>query len=85
MWDTASAWFDEQCHVHAQDANQRITGPPAAERANLTTLPRGQPLSESFLMWGKNKKSVPFLGAPELPIKEKKANLSVGEQNLLLN
>ena len=45
MWDAASAWFDEQCHVRAQDSNQRDTGPPAAERANLTTRPRGQPLS----------------------------------------
>ena len=43
MWDAASAWFDEQCHVRAQDSNQRNTGPPAAERANLTTRPRGQP------------------------------------------
>ena len=43
MWDAASAWFDEQCHVCAQDSNQRNTGPPAAERANLTTRPRGQP------------------------------------------
>ena len=40
----ASAWSDEQCHVHAQDSNQRNTGPSAAERANLTTQPRGQPL-----------------------------------------
>src|SRR3712207_7687772 len=46
MWDAASAWFDEQCHVRAQDSNQRNTGPPAAERANLTTRPRGQPRSE---------------------------------------
>ena len=22
MWDTASVWFDEQCHVLAQDSNQ---------------------------------------------------------------
>ena len=36
-------WFDEQCHVCAQDLNQRNTGPPAAERMNLTTQPRGQP------------------------------------------
>ena len=43
MWDATSAWFDEQCHVHAQDSNQRNTGPPAAERGNLTTRPRGQP------------------------------------------
>uniref|UniRef100_A0A9L0KEG4 Apoptosis antagonizing transcription factor n=2 Tax=Equus asinus TaxID=9793 RepID=A0A9L0KEG4_EQUAS len=43
MWDTASAWSDEQCHVRAQDSNQRNTGPPAAERMNLTTRPRGQP------------------------------------------
>ena len=45
MWDATSAWFDEQCHVHAQDSNQQNTGPPAAERANLTTRPRGQPLT----------------------------------------
>ena len=44
MWDAASAWFDEQCHVRAQDSNQRNTGPPAAERVNLTARPRGQPL-----------------------------------------
>ena len=43
MWDAASAWLDEQCHVRAQDSNQRNTGPPASERANLTTRPRGQP------------------------------------------
>ena len=54
MWDAASAWFDEQCrdeqcHVHAQDSNQRNTGLPAVERANLTTRPRGQPENEIFL------------------------------------
>ena len=43
MWDAASPWFDGQCHVHAQDWNQRNTGLPAVERANLTTRPRGQP------------------------------------------
>ena len=42
MWDAASAWFDEQCHVCAQDSNQRNTGPRAAEHVNLTTLPQGQ-------------------------------------------
>src|SRR3712207_8320563 len=48
IWDAASAWFDEQCHVRAQDSNQRNTGPPAAECANLTTQPRGQPPSGFF-------------------------------------
>ena len=43
MWDAASAWFDEQCHVRAQDSNQQSTGPPAAERANPTTRPQSQP------------------------------------------
>uniref|UniRef100_A0A9L0JMK4 SS18 subunit of BAF chromatin remodeling complex n=1 Tax=Equus asinus TaxID=9793 RepID=A0A9L0JMK4_EQUAS len=46
MWDAASVWSDEQCHVCTQDSNQRNTGPPAAERANLTTRPRGQPLDK---------------------------------------
>ena len=50
MWDAASAWFDEQCHVHAQDSNQWNTGPPAAERVNLTTRPRRQPLDTEFLL-----------------------------------
>ena len=49
MWDAASAWSDEQCHVRAQDSNQRNTGPPAAEHANLTTRPRVQPLSQWIL------------------------------------
>ena len=48
MWDAASAWFDEQCHVRAQDLNRQNTGPPAAEHANLTTRPRGRPLHCSF-------------------------------------
>ena len=48
MWDTASAWFGEHCHVRAQDSNQRKTGLPAAERANLTTRPRGQPLQQTY-------------------------------------
>uniref|UniRef100_A0A9L0SS52 Alkaline ceramidase n=3 Tax=Equus TaxID=9789 RepID=A0A9L0SS52_HORSE len=43
MWDAASVWFAEQCHVRAQDSNQRNTGPPAAEHANLTAQPRCQP------------------------------------------
>ena len=48
MWDAASAWFDEQCHVRTPDSNQRNTGTPAAERANLTTRPRGQPPEKYF-------------------------------------
>src|SRR3712207_268624 len=48
MWDAASAWSDEQCHVRTQDSNQRNTGLPTAERANLTTRPRGQPLRYYF-------------------------------------
>ena len=28
MWDTASAWLDEQCHVRVQDSNLRNTGLP---------------------------------------------------------
>ena len=43
LWDAASAWLDEQCHVRTQDLNQQNTGPPAAELANLTTWPWGQP------------------------------------------
>ena len=35
--------LDEQCHVRAQDSNQRNTGLPAVERVKLTTQPRGQP------------------------------------------
>ena len=44
MWDAASVWFDEQCHVCAQNLNQWNTGPPAAEHMKLTTRPWGQPL-----------------------------------------
>ena len=43
MWDAASVWLDEQCHVHAQDSNPQSPGPPAAECANSTTQPRGRP------------------------------------------
>ena len=43
MWDAASAWFDEQCHLRAQDSNQRNTVPPAAECVNSTTQPWGLP------------------------------------------
>ena len=49
MWDAASTWFEEQCHVRAQDSNQRNTGPPAVELSNLTTRPRGQSLDISWL------------------------------------
>ena len=47
MWDAASEWSDEQCHVRAQDSNQRNTGTPAAEHPNLTTRPQGQPLKNN--------------------------------------
>ena len=40
MWDAASAWPVEWCHVHAQDPNRATK----VECANLTTRPRGQPL-----------------------------------------
>ena len=49
MWDAASAWCDEQGHVHDQDSNQRNTGPPAVECASSTTRPRGQPSSLSLI------------------------------------
>ena len=48
MRDTAPAQLDEQRQVHAQDPNQRNTGPHAAEHANPTTRPRGQPLILAF-------------------------------------
>ena len=48
MWDAASTWFDEQCHVCAQDSNQWNTGLPAAEHTNLTTRPWGQPRKNLF-------------------------------------
>ena len=49
MWEAASAWPHEQCHVRVQDSNQRNTGPPAAELVNLTTRPRGQPRSSPLV------------------------------------
>ena len=62
MWDAASAWSDEQRHIRAQDSNRRNTGPPAAERANLTPRPRGQPqevmiLKQNFPQPVKDSKS----------------------------
>src|SRR3712207_9146436 len=44
IWDAASAWSDAQCPVRAPDSHRRNPGPPAVERANFTTRPRGQPL-----------------------------------------
>uniref|UniRef100_A0A9L0SM36 Translation machinery-associated protein 16 n=1 Tax=Equus caballus TaxID=9796 RepID=A0A9L0SM36_HORSE len=52
MWDAASEWYDERCHVRAQDSNQRNTGPPAAECMNLTTRPRGQHPQVLFFIKG---------------------------------
>ena len=63
MWDAASVWFDEQCHVHTQDSIQWNTGPPAAEHVNLTTRPRGQPQVFIFL---NTKFSIPVLGLASL-------------------
>ena len=43
MWDAASAWPDEQCHV--RDLGSELVKPWAteAERTNLRTRPRGRP------------------------------------------
>ena len=57
MWDAASAWFDEQCHVHAQDSNQRNTGPPAAERANNHSATGPAPLTFFFKSHMKGQQS----------------------------
>ena len=54
MWDAASAWFNEQCHVRAQDLNQQNTEPPAVECTNLTARPRGQPQLSSFFVGEEN-------------------------------
>ena len=62
MWDGASAWFDEQCYVRSQDSNQRNTGPPTAERTDLTTRPRGQPCTMPFLRMSKQLGEVRSLG-----------------------
>ena len=43
MWDTTSAWPDEQCvglHLGSKAANPR----PLKQSVNLTTIPPGQPL-----------------------------------------
>ena len=51
MWEAASAWPDEQCHVRAQDPNGQNPGPPKRSM-NLTTWPWGWiPLT----IWKENK------------------------------
>src|SRR3712207_7512631 len=50
MWDAASAWSDEQCHVRAQDSNRRNTGPPAAERANRSEEHTSELQSRQYLV-----------------------------------
>ena len=71
MWDAASAWYDEQCHVLAQDSNQQNTGPPAAEHANLTSRPRGQPPAQRFLKCIKLQKKNQKWGQQNWDAKEK--------------
>uniref|UniRef100_A0A9L0ID93 Uncharacterized protein n=1 Tax=Equus asinus TaxID=9793 RepID=A0A9L0ID93_EQUAS len=51
MWDAASAWSDEQCHVRAQDSERRNTGPPAAERANLPLGHGASPWHKCFKIY----------------------------------
>ena len=51
MWDTASAWPDKRCHVHAQDAK--------AEQANLTARQRAGSLKDCFLFGKKCHDSLP--------------------------
>ena len=47
MWDAASAWPDERCHVCAQDTTQRNPGLPKWS-VTLTARPRGSPLTLVF-------------------------------------
>ena len=49
VWDAASAWPDERCHVRAQDPNwqNRAT---KAECRNLTTQPRAGPSDVFYLL-----------------------------------
>ena len=44
MWDAASAWFDEQCHVRAQDRTKHWAACSGARELNH--WPRGQPPCE---------------------------------------
>ena len=46
MWDAASTWPDERCHVCAQDPCLRPGSEPwaaTAERVNITTRPQSRP------------------------------------------
>ena len=45
MWDAASAWPDEWCHVHAQDPNPAKPWAAEVEHTNLTTQPQGWSLA----------------------------------------
>ena len=40
--------FAKWCHVHTRDPNQWTPGRQETERANLTAVPLGQPLSRRF-------------------------------------
>ena len=44
MWDAATAWLDEQCHVCTWDPNPQTPG----RHVNLTTMPPGQPQAIEF-------------------------------------
>ena len=52
MWDAYhSMAFAKQCHVCAQDPNQRTPGRREAEHANLTAVPPGRPLYRLLREW----------------------------------
>src|SRR3712207_1760041 len=51
MWDAASAWFDEQCHVRAQDSNQRNIGPACSGARELNHSAMGPAPQVSFNLY----------------------------------
>ena len=50
MWEATSAWLDEQCRVHARDANRQNPLAAKSEHVNLSTRPWGRPLLHAFFM-----------------------------------
>src|SRR3712207_8955294 len=66
MWDAASAWSDEQCHVRAQDSNQQNTGPPAARSEEHTSELQSRQYLVCRLLLEKKIPNICYMTTPHL-------------------
>src|SRR3712207_8625918 len=65
MWDAASAWLDERCHVRTQDSNRRNPGLPQDRKS---TRLNSSHANISYAVFCLKKKTIVYSALQPVPV-----------------